>query len=439
MSANPHANGGILLRDLGMPDFRAYAVDVPKPGAVDAESTRVMGGFLRDVMRANAMRNFRVVGPDETASNRLEALFEVTEARLDAEFSPSDDALGSRRPRHGSSERAPLPGLARRVSAHRPARFLLVLRSVHAHHRLDVQPACEMAEGDARTSRGAGRSPRSTICSPRTSGVRTTTASAIRIPASSITWSTRRPTSCASICRPTRTRCSPSPITACAAAITSTSSSPASSPSRNGSTWMRRSGTARRARHLGLGEQRRKGEPDVVMACCGDVPTLETLAAVDLLRKHFPDLKIRVVNVVDLMTLQPKTEHPHGIEDREFDSLFTTDKPVVFAFHGYPWLIHRLTYRRTNHANLHVRGYKEEGTTTTPVRHDRPETKSTASIWRSTSSTASSARRQGRARQTALTRPAGRPPSLRGALRRRHAVREGLDLDGLSAVFAVVG
>src|SRR6266481_3687747 len=170
------------------------------------------------------------------------------------------------------------------------------------------------------------------------SGARITTASATRTPDSSTMSSTRRPRSSASTCRPTRTACCRSPTTACAAGV---------------GIWEWASSD-------------RDQEPDVVMACCGDVPTLETLAAVDLLRQHAPELKVRVINVVDLMKLQPASEHPHGLSDQDFDTLFTKDKPIIFAFHGYPWLIHRLTYRRTNHKNLHVRGYKEEGTTTTP-------------------------------------------------------------------------
>jgi xylulose-5-phosphate/fructose-6-phosphate phosphoketolase len=204
MGANPHANGGLLLKGLDVPGFHSYAVDVPQPGATDAEATRVMGQFLRDVLKNSLPDlNFRLFSPDENNSNRWQDVFEVTNRAWNAEGG---------------------------------------------------------------------------------------------------------------------------------------------------------------------------GEPDVVMACCGDVPTLETLAAVDLLRHHAPELKVRVINVVDLMKLQPSEEHPHGLSQSDFDTLFTVDKPIIFAFHGYPWLIHRLTYRRTNHANLHVMGYKEEGTTTTPfdmvVRND---------------------------------------------------------------------
>ena len=219
----------------------------------------------------------------------------------------------------------------------------------------------------ARHPLAAARSPRSTTCCPRTSGGRTTTASPTRTRASSTTSSTRRPRSSASTCRPTRTACSRWPTTACAAAhyvnVIVAGKQPALElPPMDDA-------VLHCTRGIGIWEwasNDQRGEPDVVMACCGDVPTLETLAAVDLLRQQLPDLKVRVVNVVDLMRLQPETEHPHGLSDAEFDALFTADRPVIFAYHGYPWLIHRLTYRRTNHDNIHVRGYKEEGTTTTP-------------------------------------------------------------------------
>ncbi len=223
MGANPHANGGLLLRDLRLPDFRDYAVDVPQPGAVDAEATRVQGKFLRDVLKLQRGRsNFRIFSPDETDLQPLERRLRGDEPLLDGRDPPRRRPRRRRRPGDGDAQRAPVPGLARGLSAHRPPRLLLLLRGVHPHRRLDVQPARQVAQGDAATSPGGGRSPRSTTCSPRTSGGRTTTASATRTPASSTTSSTRRPRSSASTCRPTPTRCSRSPTTACAAATTST-------------------------------------------------------------------------------------------------------------------------------------------------------------------------------------------------------------------------
>ena len=201
MSANPHANGGLLLRELELPDFRDYAVDVPAPGTTTSEATRVLGGFLRDVMRANP-DHFRLFGPDETASNRLGAVFEATDRAWEAERLRHRRSPRARRAGDGGAQRAPLPGLARGLPADRPPRAVQLLRGVHPHHRLDVQPARQVAEGDARRSPGGARSPRSTTCSPPTSGARTTTASPTRTPASSTTSSTRRRRSSASTCRP---------------------------------------------------------------------------------------------------------------------------------------------------------------------------------------------------------------------------------------------
>ena len=246
------------------------------------------------------------------------------------------------------------------------ARALQLLRGVHPHRRLDVQPAREVAEGDARRSRGGGRSRRSTTCSRRTCGARTTTASRTRTRASSTTSSNKK----AEIIRvylPPDANCLLSVADHC---LRSRHYVNVDRRRQAAGAQLPLDGRAvlHCTRGIGIWEwaSNDDGDPDVVMACCGDIPTLETLAAVDILRRELPELKVRVVNVVDLMRLQPDTEHPHGLSDREFDTLFTTDRPVVFAYHGYPWLIHRLTYRRTNHANIHVRGYKEEGTTTTP-------------------------------------------------------------------------
>ena len=219
MSDNPHANGGLLLRDLDLPRFQDYAVDVPSPGAVDAENTRVLGGWLRDIIKRNAS-TFRLFGPDETASNRLDAVFEVTGRAFDGEIIEGDNDLAARRPGHGGAVRAPVPGLARGLPADRAARPVQLLRGVHPHRRLDVQPARQVAEDHARTSRGGGPSPRSTTCSRPSSGGRTTTGSRTRIRASSTTWSTRRPRSSGSTCRRTRTRCCRWPTTACGPSTT---------------------------------------------------------------------------------------------------------------------------------------------------------------------------------------------------------------------------
>ena len=235
MGANPHANGGMLLRDLRMPDFRVHAVNVPSPGAVDGQDTLVLGKFLRDVIKLNQeQRNFRIFGPDETLSNRLGAVFEVTNRQWDARESKDDEFLARDGRVLDDAQRASVRGLAGGLSADRTARAVQQLRGVHPHRRFDVQPARQVAEGHAPSCRGGGRSRRSTTCSPRTSGSRTTTASRTRTRASSTTWSTRRPTSCASTCRPTPTACCRSSTIACAAATTSTWWSPASTPCRNG-------------------------------------------------------------------------------------------------------------------------------------------------------------------------------------------------------------
>ena len=274
---------------------------------------------------------------------------------------------GSRRPRDGGAQRAPVPGLARGLSPDRPPRLLLVLRGLHPHHRLDVQPARQVAEGHpAHPLAPAHRLAQLSPVEPRlAAGPQRLQPPGSR--ASSTTWSTRRPRWSGSTCRRTPTACS-SVTDHCLRSrnyvnVVVAGKQPAPQ-------WLTMDQAIKHCT-AGIGiwpwaSNDQGGEPDVVMACCGDVPTLETLAAVDLLRRHLPELKIRVINVVDLMKLQPQSEHPHGLSDRDFDVLFTTDRPVVFAFHGYPTLIHRLTYRRTNHQNIHVRGYVEEGTTTTP-------------------------------------------------------------------------
>ena len=368
MGANPHANGGLLKRELKLPDFRAYALDVTCPGGAVGEATRELGKFLREVVRLNAAEcNFRIMGPDETSSNRLDAVFDATDRVWMEEIEPYDVHLAHEgrvmevlsehlcqgwlegyllTGRHGLfscyeafihivdamfNQHAKWLKVSRALSWRRPIASLNYLLSSHVW-RQDHNGFSHQDPGfvDLVTNKKADI-------------VR------VYLPpdANTLLWVTDH-------CLRTYDRINvivagkqPSPqwlsmreaITHCEAGI---------------GIWK------------WAGTEAPDEEPDVVMACAGDVPTLETLAAVDLLRKALPDLKIRVVNVVDLMTLQPEEEHPHGLSDRSFDNLFTQNRPVIFAYHGYPYLIHRLTYNRTNHANMHVRGYAEEGTTTTP-------------------------------------------------------------------------
>jgi len=367
MGANPHANGGQLLKDLLLPDFRSYAVDVPKPGNVIAEATRVMGELLRDVMKLNAeARNFRVVGPDETASNRWGALFEATDRAWMARILPSDEhidqdgrvmeALSEHMcqgwlegylltGRHGFfscyeafihiidsmfNQHAKWLKVSKEIPWRRPIASLNYLLTSHVwrqdHNGFSHQDPGfidQVVNKKADVVRVYLPPDANTLLSVTDHCLRSRHYVNVIVAGKqpSLQWLDME-----------------SAVQHCTAGI---------------GIW-------------GWASNDQGSEPDAVMACAGDVPTLETLAAVDLLRRHLPDLKVRVVNVVDLMTLQPSSEHPHGLSDREFDSIFTTDRPIVFAYHGYPWLIHRLTYRRTNHENMHVRGYKEEGTTTTP-------------------------------------------------------------------------
>jgi xylulose-5-phosphate/fructose-6-phosphate phosphoketolase len=375
MGANPHANGGVLLQDLKMPEFRDYAVEVPRPGTVVAEATRVLGGFLRDVMRRNlGARNFRVFGPDETASNRLGALFEVTDRTWMADVIPDDDHLSRDgrvmeilsehtcqgwlegyllTGRHGFfscyeafihivdsmfNQHAKWLKVTRRIPWRRPIASLNYLLTSHVW-RQDHNGFSHQDPGFIDH-----------VVNKKADVIR------VYLPPDANTL-----LSVADHCLRSRNYVN----------VIVAGKQPA----------LQYLDMEAAIKHctagIGMWEwasNDRGTEPDVVMACAGDVPTLETLAAVSLLREHVPELKVRVVNVVDLMRLQPAEEHPHGLSHRDFDTLFTTDKPIIFAYHGYPWLIHRLTYRRTNHGNLHVRGYKEEGTTTTPfdmaVRND---------------------------------------------------------------------
>jgi xylulose-5-phosphate/fructose-6-phosphate phosphoketolase len=367
MSANPHANGGTLLRDLRLPDFRDYAVKVPKPGAVEAEATRVQGQFIRDVLKLNAdRRNFRVFSPDETASNRWNAVFAVTERVSTGEVLPSDE--------HVSPNGRVMEVLSEHLCQGWLEGYLLTGRhGFFSCYEAFIHIVDSMFNQHAKWLKVSRHIPwRRSIAS-------------LNILLTSHVWrqdhngfSHQDP---GFIDHVVNKKAEIIRVYLPPDANTLLSVTDHCLRSRNyvnviiagkqpAPQWLDMDAAIKHcAAGIGIwpwASNDKEGEPDVVMACAGDVPTLETLAAVDLLRVHLPTLKVRVINVVDLMTLQPKSEHPHGLSDHEFDTLFTKDKPIIFAFHGYPWLIHRLTYRRTNHKNLHVRGYKEEGTTTTP-------------------------------------------------------------------------
>ena len=367
MGANPHANGGILLKDLVMPDFREYAVKVSKPGTGIAEATRVLGSFLRDVMKRNGdSKNFRVFGPDETASNRLDALFEVTNKVTMEPIEPTDEHLSrdgrvmevlSEHMCQGWLEGYLLTGRHGFFSCYEAfihivdsmfnqhAKWLKVTRNIPWRHPISslnylLTSHVWRQDHNGFTHQDPGFIDH--VVNKKADIVR------VYLPPDANTL-----LSVADHCLRSRNYVN----------VIVAGKQPALQ-------WLDMESAIEHCTN-GVGiwqwaSTDQGTEPDVVMACAGDVPTLETLAAVDLLRQHFSDIKIRVVNIVDLMTIEPSAEHPHGLSDPEFDSIFTTDKPVIFAYHGYPWLIHRLTYRRTNHDNFHVRGYKEEGTTTTP-------------------------------------------------------------------------
>jgi xylulose-5-phosphate/fructose-6-phosphate phosphoketolase len=365
MSASPHANGGLLLRELGLPDFRGYAVEVERPGTTFSEATRVLGGFLRDVVERNR-DTFRIFGPDETASNRLADVFAATARQWGAEILPTDEDLAPRGQvvevlsehlcqgwlegylltgRHGLfncyeafihivdsmfNQHAKWLKVTRTIPWRRPIASLNYLLSSHVW-RQDHNGFSHQDPGFI-------------------DHVVNKKAEIIRV------------------YLPPDANCLLSVADHCLRSRDYVNVVVAGKqPALNYLSLD--DAIVHCTRGIGIWEWASNeggAEPDVVLACCGDVPTLETLAATALLRERLPDLKVRVVNVVDLMRLQPESEHPHGLPDSEFDAIFTTNKPVVFAYHGYPWLIHRLTYRRRNHDNLHVRGYKEEGTTTTP-------------------------------------------------------------------------
>jgi xylulose-5-phosphate/fructose-6-phosphate phosphoketolase len=365
MGANPHANGGLLLHDLRLPDFRDYAVKVPKPGGVQAEATRVQGEFIRDVISRNPT-NFRVFSPDETASNRWGAVLEVTNRESVAEILPTDDHVSPNgrvmemlsehqcegwlegyllTGRHGFfscyeafihivdsmfNQHAKWLKVTRHIPWRRPIASLNYLLTSHVW-RQDHNGFSHQDPGFIDH-----------VINKKAEIIR------VYLPPDANTL-----LSVTDHCL--RSRDYVNVIVA------------GKQPSPQ---WLDMDAAIKHCTAgIGIWEWASSDvgcEPDVVMACAGDVPTLETLGAVGILRQHFPELKIRVINVVDLMKLQPQSEHPHGLSDKDFDVLFTKDKPIIFAYHGYPWLIHRLTYRRTNHGNMHVRGYKEEGTTSTP-------------------------------------------------------------------------
>jgi len=367
MGANPHANGGLLLMDLRLPDFRKYQVEVSSPGGTTVETTSVLGTYLRDVVSKNDDRkNFRVMGPDETKSNRLGAIFDVTNKVFMGEIKPTDDCLAqegrvmevlSEHLCQGWLEGYLLTGRHGLFSCYEA--FIHIIDSMFNQHAkwLKVTRAIpwrrEIASLNYLLTSHVWRQDHNGFSHQDPGFIDHAVnkkADIIRVylpPDANTLLCT------ADACLRSRDQIN----------IIVAGKQPALQ-------WLNMDAAIKHcAEGIGIWDWASTdggGDPDVVMACAGDIPTLETLAAVDILRQNIPDLKIRVVNVVDLMTLQPQSEHPHGLTDPEFDAIFTKDKPIIFAYHGYPWLIHRLTYRRRNHENLHVRGYKEEGTTTTP-------------------------------------------------------------------------
>ena len=367
MGANPHANGGILLRDLRMPDFRDYARSVPAPGAPGPGDTHVLGAFLRDVVALNEpQRNFRLFGPDETLSNGLEAVFGVTNRQWEASTVPNDEYL------------APTGRVMEMLSEHQCEGWLEGYLLTGRHGLFNCYEAFihivdSMFNQHAKwlkvTSRLPWRRPIASLNYLLASHVwRQDHNGFTHQDPGFIDNVVNKKAEIVRVYLPPDANCLLSVMDHCLRSrhyvnVVIAGKHPAPQ-------WLTMdAAVAHCAEGIGIWQWASSDQdaaPDVVMACCGDVPTLETLAAVSIMREHLPELKIRLVNVVDLMKLQPQTEHPHGLSDMDFDTFFTRDKPVIFAFHAYPWLIHRLTYRRANHGNLHVRGYKEEGTITTP-------------------------------------------------------------------------
>jgi xylulose-5-phosphate/fructose-6-phosphate phosphoketolase len=365
MSGNPHANGGALLRDLVLPDFCDYGVDVQEPGKTLSEATRVLGGFLRDVMAQNTDR-FRIVGPDETASNRLDPILEVTPRTWLAERGRTDEGLGpDGRVMEILSEHLCQGWLEGYLLTGRHGVFNCYEAFIHIVDSMFNQHAKWL-----KVSRGIPwRRPIASLNYLLSSHVwRQDHNGFSHQDPGFIDHVVNKKAEVIRVYLPPDANTLLSVFDHCLRSRHYVNVVVAGKqPSLNYLSMD--DAKLHCARGIGIWEWASNDEgrePDVVMACCGDTPTLETLAAAAILREHLPELKVRVVNVVDLMRLQPDTEHPHGLSDREFDALFTTDRPIVFAYHGYPWLIHRLAYRRANHRNLHVRGYKEEGTTTTP-------------------------------------------------------------------------
>ncbi len=375
MSANPHANGGLLRKELRIPDFTQYAVEVPKPGTTLGEATRVQGTLIRDVLVQNAeQRNFRVFSPDETASNRWAPVFEVTTRASDAEILPTDDHVSpdgrvmemlSEHQCEGWLEGYLLTGRHGFFSCYEA--FIHIVDSMFNQHAKWLKVTRDIP----------WRRPISSLNYLLTSHVwRQDHNGFSHQDPGFIDHVVNKKADVIRVYLPPDANTLLSVTDHCLRSVNYVNVIVAGK--QPALQWLTMDQAVKHCT-AGLGiwdwaSNDEGREPDVVMACAGDVPTLETLAAVALLREHLPRLKVRVVNVVDLMKLQPSTEHPHGLPDPEFEGIFTPDRPIIFAYHGYPWLIHRLTYRRTNHRNLHVRGYKEEGTTTTPfdmaVRND---------------------------------------------------------------------
>ena len=366
MGANPHANGGLLLQDLNMPDFRKYGVNVPSPGSVEAADTHELGTFLREVITLNSkQRNFRIFGPDETLSNRLNAVFEVTNRQWEAKTEKNDEFLASEgRVMEVLSEHQCEGWLEGYLLTGRHGLFNCYEAFIHIIDSMFNQHAKWLKVS-------AGLPWRKKIAS-----LNYLLASHVWQQAHNgfthqdpgfIDHVINKKSSIVRVYLPPDANCLLSVWDHCLRSrhyVNVVVAGKYMAPQ-----WLSMDQAIDHCtKGIGVWEwasNDQGGEPDVVMASCGDVPTLESLAAVSILRTYLPELKIRVVNVVDLMKLEPNTEHPHGLSDADFDALFTKDKPIVFAFHGYPWLVHRLTYRRANHENMHVRGYKEEGTITT--------------------------------------------------------------------------
>jgi xylulose-5-phosphate/fructose-6-phosphate phosphoketolase len=366
MGSNPHANGGLLLKDLSLPDFRTYAVDVKSPGSSYAADTQMLGRFLRDVVKLNLPgRNFRIFGPDETLSNRLNAVFESTDRQWNAEIKPDDDFL--------RTEGRVMEILSEHMCEGWLEGYLLTGRhGMFNCYEAFVHIIDSMFNQHAKWLKVSNQLPwRKKIAS-------------LNYLLSSHVWQqahngfthqdpgfidlvVNKKSSIVRVYLPPDANCLLSVMDHCLKSrqyVNVVIAGKYRAPQ-----WLSMKEAVEHCSN-GIGVWKWASndngtEPDVVMVCCGDVPTLEILAAVSILNKYLPELKIRVINIVDLMVLEPDSEHPHGLTDEEFDMLFTKDRPVVFSFHGYPWLIHRLTYRRNNHDNIHVRGYKEEGTITT--------------------------------------------------------------------------